>query len=315
MTTSFLRKLEQFPEVEPKSSVVTIGTFDGIHRGHQAILRRVRMAAAEKELRSVLVTFQPHPRMVVSPDNVPMLLTSIEEKEQFVPDFFDGQVLVLEFNKQLMNQTAEDFVKKVLVDRIGMSHLIVGYDHGLGKNRSGDTTQLRKMGAQWVFDVDVVEPVHYHGGPVSSSRIRTAMNEGRYAEAIELLGHEYAVYGTVERGIGLGHKLGYPTANIRYSHRKLLPPQGVYACWVLLDGEEKEGMLFIGQNHFNPVAGVTVEANLFDFDRDIYDEEVIVYPTQFIRPNQRFDSTEKLVAQIEEDKKNVLSILRKGVKP
>ena len=312
MTSEFVQSISAFPKAEPGTSVVTLGTFDGIHRGHQAILRRVTDIASETGLKPVLITFHPHPRVVVSPNAVPMLLTSIEEKEKFIPDFFDGSVLVLEFNRELMNLTAEEFVRKVLVEIVGVRHLVVGYDHALGKDRSGDIPELKRLGSQLGFDVEVVDPVHVGDAPVSSTRIRRAMGDGNYAEAISLLGHEYAISGTVERGIGLGRKLGYPTANVAYSLRKLLPPQGVYACWTELGQEEFPGMMFIGQNYFNPAARVTVEANLFDFDRDIYDQEIIVYPTAYVRPNRKFDGTDALVAQIGKDKKNILNILNQG---
>jgi riboflavin kinase / FMN adenylyltransferase len=312
LTTRFIHGLERFPKSDRGTTVVTIGTFDGIHRGHRAIFQRVRAVAEGKNLRPVLITFHPHPRMVVTPDNVPMLLTTIEEKGKFVPHFFDGSVLVLEFNKALMNLTAEEFVRQVLVDTVGVKHLVVGYDHGLGKNRSGTAGELRRLGEELDFEVEVVPPVEYNGTLISSTKIREAMTSGRYSQALELLGHDYAIYGTVERGIGLGRKLGYPTANVKYSHRKLLPPKGVYACWAQIGSEEKHGMMFIGQNHFNPVERLSVEANLFDFDRDIYDEEIMVYPTHFIRENQKFEDREGLIGQIRNDKKNVIEIIGKG---
>ncbi len=314
MTTGFIRGLTNYPAAQRGSTVVTIGTFDGIHLGHQAILRRVREVADETGLKPVLVTFHPHPRVVVSPNAVPMLLTSVEEKSKFVPHFFDGDVLVLEFNRELMNLTAEDFVNRVLVDTLGVKHLVVGYDHALGKDRRGNTDELRRLGVAKDFDVEVVGPIIHRGSAVSSTRIRKLMSAGPYRDALELLGHDYAIYGKVERGLGLGRKLGFPTANVNYSLRKLLPPEGVYACWVQIGKEEFDGMMFIGQNHFNPTAKLSVEANLFNFDRDIYDEEIVVYPTVFIRENQRFDSTDLLVEQIHSDKKNVLDIVQRGEK-
>ena len=311
MKTVFVHGLENLAPCGAGSTVVTVGTFDGIHRGHQAIFSRVREVAQSEKINPVLVTFHPHPRTVVTPDNVPMLLTTIEEKQRFVPCFFEGTVVVVKFDEALRNLSAEQFVKQALVDRIGVKRLIVGYDHGLGKNRDGNTATLERLGKELGFELEVVRPVIWNDAPISSTRIRQALAHGKYEFATEMLGHDYAIYGVVERGIGLGKKLGYPTANVKYSQWKLLPPEGVYACWVQLGKEERGGMMFVGQNHFNPVARLTVEANLFDFDRDIYDEEIIVYPTRYIRPNRRFASTESLAQQIQRDKKQVLEILEK----
>lgn len=311
MTATFVYDLAHYKSAVG-GVVATLGTFDGIHRGHQAIFSRVKEVSRESSLPAVLVTFDPHPRFVVSPQHAPLLLTTTPEKEEFIPAYFDGQVVVLPFTQELMNLSAEQFVKQVLLDRLGVKKLIVGYDHAFGKNRSGNTAELRRLAGIYGFEVEVVEPVLIDGTPVSSTRIRNAVVGGKYAEALSLLGHNYAIYGTVERGIGLGRKLGYPTANVAYSPMKLLPPEGVYACWVEVDGEDKCGMMFIGKNHFNPSGRVTVEANLFDFDRDIYDHEISVYPTHFVRPNQRFDSTADLVTQLEQDKFDVMRILSKG---
>ena len=314
MTVRFIRSLDDFSLKADRGTITTVGTFDGIHLGHQAIFRRVREESLRTGCESVLVTFHPHPKVVVSPDNIPMLLTTIEEKEKFVPDYFDGQVLVLEFNEQLMNMTAEDFVREILIDRIDTRKLIVGYDHAFGRGRSGNIDQLRKLGDNYGFEMEVVAPVIIDNEPVSSTRIRKAMIKNRYPEAIRLLGHEYAVSGRVERGISLGKKIGFPTANVSCSGRKLLPPEGVYACWIQIDNEEKNGMMFIGRNHFNPKARLTIEVNLFDFDRDIYDREIIVFPTTYVRENMKFASTDELVKQLNIDKNNIIEILNKGVK-
>jgi riboflavin kinase/FMN adenylyltransferase len=295
-------------------SVVTVGTFDGIHRGHQAIFSRVKEVAESEKLSPVLVTFHPHPRTVVSPEDVPMLLTTIEEKERFLPCFFEGTVLVIEFNQEFRNLSAGEFVRQILVDRLGVRKLVVGYDHHLGKDRSGTTKELARLGDEIGFEVEVVGPVIWNDAPISSTRVRKALTFGKYSFAVELLGHDYAIYGTVEKGIGLGQKIGYPTANVKYSDRKLLPPEGVYACWALIGEERKHGMMFVGQNHFNPEAKMSVEANLFEFDRDIYGEGIIVYPTHYIRDSEKFASKEDLVAQLVKDKEQVLEIHAKGEK-
>lgn len=311
MTTQFISGLENYQPIQGRQIVATLGTFDGIHLGHQELLSQVRVKAAEMGSDPLLITFHPHPKVVVSPGHYPMLLTTIEEKRKFVPDFFDGRVLVMQFNRELQKLSAEEFVR-IMVDKLGVSRLIVGYDHAFGRNRSGDTRELLELGHKYGFEVDIVDPVVVDGSPVSSTRIREAMKDNRFPEAVRLLGHEYAIFGTVERGIGLGRKLGYPTANVKFSHRKLLPPEGVYSCWAEIGQETKYGMMFIGRNHFNPIQKVTVEANLFDFDQDIYDQELIVYPIRFIRPNQRFDSKEALIDRITKDKEEVLKLIDKG---
>jgi len=311
LSVTFIRGLENYRPQSDRPTVATIGTFDGIHRGHQAILMRVGEVSQATGHDAVLVTFDPHPRVVLSPEQIPLLLTSIEEKEKFIPDFFSGTVLVLEFNEKLKDLSAEEFVKNIMVRTIGAKEMIVGYDHALGRNRGGNIDELRRLGELYGFGVEVVGPVMNQKMPISSSRIRRAMLENDYEEAMSLLGHDYAIYGTVEKGIGLGRRIGYPTANVRYSLRKLLPPEGVYVCWAQVAGETKCGMMFIGKNYFNPQKRVSVEAHLFNFDKEIYNEEIIVYPTRFVRSNKKFDSTAALVEQIKKDEKNILEIIEK----
>ncbi len=259
----------------------------------------------------MLVTFHPHPRVLVTPGDAPLLLTTIEEKERFIPDFFDGTVLVLDFDERLMNLKPVDFVKDILVDRIGTGKLIVGYDHAIGKNRSGSIAQLRELGQKFGYDIEVCPPVLMDGAAVSSSRIRRCLLQERFGEAVRLLGHEYAICGPIEKGIGLGKKLGYPTANVGYNQRKLLPPAGVYTCCAEINGDCHQGVMFIGHNHFNPEKRVSVEAHLFDFDEDIYNRVITVYPLHYIRKNRRFQSPEALVRQIRKDEQKALQILQK----
>jgi riboflavin kinase/FMN adenylyltransferase len=309
-----IRGFENFKPLSEVGAVATVGTFDGIHRGHQEIFRRVASESSRMGMEPVLITFHPHPRVVVTPENIPLLLTTIEEKEIFLKDFYAGQVLLLEFNDQLKQMTAEEFVKKILVDTVHARKMIVGYDHALGKNRSGDVVELTKLGQKYGFEVEVVGPIMDDSKPISSTRVRKALQENRLQEAIRLLGHGYAIAGNVERGIGLGHKIGYPTANVNYSARKLLPAEGVYSCWAQIGDTDFDGMMFIGRNHFNPQERISVEANLFDVDEDLYGQQMIVYPTHYIRENRRFESTDDLVRQIEHDKQEILRIIDKEKK-
>ncbi len=311
MSLQVIRGLENYTAPTDRGVVVTIGTFDGIHLGHQEILKQVAVATGESGYHPVLITFHPHPRVLVTPDDAPLLLTTLEEKERSLRQYFQGTMLVLDFNADLQNLSAREFVEKVLVNRLELKRLVVGYDHAFGKDRSGSIVELKELGKEFEFEVDVVAPVKVDGDCVSSTQIRWLLRRGMLDRALELLGHPLAIHGIVEKGIGLGRKLGYPTANVRYGPRKLLPTQGVYSCRVHVGHVKREGMLFIGRNHFNPEARITVETNLFDFNEDIYARELYVYPTHYIRPNRKFDSTDALVEQIKQDKREVLSIIEK----
>lgn len=311
MTVAFIEGLEQFRREQGLKLVATIGTFDGIHLGHQEILKAVCDEAKTAKQPALLITFDPHPKQVISPDSAPKLLTSLEEKRQFIPDFFGGQVLILNFNQQLREMTAERFVADILVERLGVARLVVGYDHALGRNRSGNISELTKLSKKYSLEVRIIGPVLADGQPVSSSRIRQAMQEDRYDEALAMLGHDYAIFGTVERGIGLGHKLGFPTANVAYDSLKQLPPEGIYSCRAVVENKEVRGMMFIGRNHFDPVERISVEANLFDFDQDLYGSKIAVYPGQLLRQNRKFDNTDDLTKQLLIDKKQVEEIFEK----
>lgn len=289
-------------------TVVTVGTFDGLHRGHQAILDRVTAESRRLGCEPIVITFHPHPRIVVSPENIPLLLTTREEKELLIPQFFEGRTVVLEFDDELRQLTADEFVKGILLDHFKARKVIVGYDHVFGRGRGGTIEKLNQLAAELGFEVEVVGLVTHNGEAVSSSRIRDLIAGNAFTKALDLLGHPFPILGTVERGLGLGRKLGYPTANVRYSVRKLLPAEGVYACTVTVDNDVHLGMMFIGRNHFNPQNRVTVEANLFDFDADIYDREIVVYPTRFVRENRRFPSTTELTRQIAHDKEMIQRI-------
>jgi riboflavin kinase/FMN adenylyltransferase len=269
------------------------------------------LKAKSLDLPPVAITFHPHPRVLVTPDDPPLLLTTTDEKVDILREHFDGSLVILEFNDRLRNTTADEFAKNTLVNRFGIKALVVGYDHSFGRNRSGNIDNLRRIGKRENFEVEVVEAVTYEDSPISSSRIRRAFNAGDWESAVKMLGHPYIIQGKVVKGLGRGKSLGWPTVNLEWESRKLLPPQGVYSCEASVNGDRYRGMMFLGVNMLNPEKSVSVEANLFDFDRDIYGSEVTLFPRHFVRPNRKFDSAEELTRQIGKDKEKILKLLNK----
>jgi riboflavin kinase/FMN adenylyltransferase len=295
-----------------KPITATIGTFDGIHLGHQAILARLMQAASDNDTDVMAITFEPHPRVLVTPDSPPPLLTVWHEKVRLFERYMSGKLLVLNFSNELMQLNAEEFTRRILIDKINIKRLIVGYDHAFGRNRSGTINDLMALGKKYSFELEMVNPVIVDGKPISSSRIRRLISDNQFPLAVEMLGHSYSIIGNVIRGIGLGRKLGYPTANLKISPRKLLPPEGVYSCSVDINKILYSGMMFVGVNHFNPQAGLSVEVNVFDFEDDIYDLDIACCPERFIRGSMPFEKTSDLSAQLKKDKENILRIKSEG---
>ncbi|MBI1966822.1 MAG: bifunctional riboflavin kinase/FMN adenylyltransferase, partial [Gemmatimonadetes bacterium] len=224
-------------------TIVTVGTFDGIHRGHQAVLAEITRRARARGLASLLVTFEPHPLEIVNPAAAPKLLTTTAEKREILGALALDRVEVVPFTRELSQLTPEEFVRQVLRAQFGMQELVLGYDHGFGRGRSGDVETLRRLGTTDGFGVDLVDAVRDDGGgqPISSTLIRAAVAHGNLAAAARCLGRPYSVQGVVERGAGRGRSIGVPTINLAPPDpRKLLPPDGVYAVWVILPGEGKE---------------------------------------------------------------------------
>jgi len=289
--------------------VATLGTFDGFHLGHRSIFNALGRQAHNLGLPQVAITFHPHPRVIVTPDSPPLLLTTPEEKIEILRDRFDGSLVLLRFDENLREMSAEQFAEDVLVGRFGIRALVVGFNHSFGHNRTGTADQLHKIGEQRGFGVEVVGPVKYKDTPISSSRIRRAIHDGEWEDAVAMLGHPYPIHGVVTRGLGQGRKMGWPTINLEWEKRKLLPKEGVYSCTASVNGDSYKGMMFIGVNMLNPENTVSVEANLFDFDRSVYEKEATLYPRHFVRPNARFDSADLLAAQIARDKRKILDLL------
>jgi len=286
-----------------RATVVAVGTFDGVHRGHRDVLDRLAARATQRGLRSVLVTFEPHPLEVVNPSAAPLLLTVGEEKREVLAESGIDYLAVVPFTPSLARYSAEDFVTHVLRERFRMAHLLMGHDHGFGRNREGDVEVLQALGARDGFRVEVVPPVSLGDGrPISSTAIRRAIAGGDLERAAFGLGRPYAMGGRVVPGASRGRGLGFPTINLAPpSPRKLLPPQGVYAVRVQTPGGAYGGMLNLGPRPTFGDSAVSIEAHLFDATGDWYGAWVRVDFIARLRDTVRFESPQALMEQLRRD--------------
>jgi len=285
-----------------RGTVVTVGTFDGVHRGHWEVLADLRRRADQLDMPAVLVTFHPHPLRVVRPDHAPRLLTTPIEKKEILAESGLDYAVFLPFTEALRTYSPERFVQDILIDRLRMRHLVIGYDHGFGRGRSGDADTLREIGTALGFDVDVVGALRTDGTPVSSSRIRQSLLDGHVLEAAEALGRPYSLRGPVVRGDGRGRSLGFATANIHVpDDEKLLPREGVYAVTANLRRGTFRGVLHLGPRPMFQGSPPTIELHILDFDHDIYGEEVRVDFCARLRDIHRFATIEDLIVAIGDD--------------
>jgi riboflavin kinase / FMN adenylyltransferase len=294
----------------PNGSTVTVGSFDGVHLGHQAVLREIDRRARAAGRASVLVTFDPHPLEVVNPGAAPPLLTTGPERLEVLALSPLDYVLLVRFDRHLAGLTPEQFVQEVLLERCSLRELVIGHDHGFGRARSGDVATLRRLGASHGFEVDVVPPVDFGGQHVSSSRIRRAVAGGDLATAGAMLGRRYGVVGPVGEGERRGRLLGVPTINLfELSPRKLLPPDGVYAVRVEWRGGSAGGMMNQGPRPTFQDGRRILEAHIFDFEGDLYGEWVRIEWIERLRDIQRFGSVEQLKQQLERDRARAVAAL------
>ncbi|HUF76693.1 MAG TPA: bifunctional riboflavin kinase/FAD synthetase [Longimicrobiales bacterium] len=285
-----------------RGTVVTVGTFDGVHLGHWSVLQEIGRRAAAAGRRSVLVTFDPHPLRIIRPEHAPALLTTPLEKKEILAESGLDWAVFLSFTKELSRYEPRRFVEEVLVERLGVEELVIGYDHGFGRNRSGDSDTLVAIGAELGFGVDVVAPVRVGGSTVSSSRVRTAIVQRDMQEARVCLGRPYSIRGIVVKGEGRGRGLGFPTANLRVAEGdKLIPPQGIYAVRAVLRSGTYVGALHLGPRPTFKGSPPTIELHVLDFDGDIYGEEVRVDFIAYLREVLPFASVGALVAQMKDD--------------
>ena len=307
-----MRVYNDIPEFQPKGkAIVTSGTFDGVHIGHQKILKTLQEIASQTGGETVLITFWPHPRLVLDPiDDKIKLLTLFEEKARVLARYGLDHLVKIPFTREFSELSSTEFIEKILVDGLGTETLVIGYDHKFGKNREGSFESLKANSAQWGFSIKEIPRQDIEKVGVSSSRIRQALAAGDIHISNKYLGYEYCLNGEVVPGDKLGRKLGYPTANIHIaSDLKLIPAGGIYAIRVIHDGQNYDGMLNIGTRPTVGGSKRTIEAHIFDFDKDIYGDEIRIQLVKRIRFEQKFASLDLLKAQLTEDKKMAQKIL------
>lgn len=286
-----------------RRTTVTVGTFDGVHLGHQEVLREIVRRAQAADRASVLVTFEPHPLEIVAPERAPRLLTTSEEKLELWPLFDLDYVHVLPFTPELREMSPGRFVREVLVDRLRVGELVIGYDHGFGKDRKGDVDTLRGLAEELGFAVDVVGPVALGAEAVSSTAVRRAVETGDLEAAARGLGRPYSVLGRVSRGAGRGRELGFPTANLVPGRRKCLPPSGVYAVRAEVDGLEWPAMANLGPRPTFGDSRAGLEIHLLDWPgEELYGARLHVEFVERLRSVRRFAGPGELAAQLVEDR-------------
>ena len=295
------RSLNEFQTL--KNAVVTSGTFDGVHIGHQKIISMLMKTATEKAGETVLITFWPHPRLIVSPVNQDIrLLTTLDEKIELLEQLGIDHLLVLPFTRELSELSSEKYVEDILISAIGTKTLVLGYDHRFGKNREGGFDYLKENSERFGLDLVEIPRQEIDQMTISSTKIREALKNGDVTTAKDLLGRNYCFEGLVKKGRQLGRSIGFPTANVHVSKKyKLIPAKGVYAVRVKLRGNWLHGVMNIGERPTVEGTGITQEVHILDFDDDIYGETLKVELRQFLREERKFDSLNDLINQINKD--------------
>jgi len=301
--------IEQFKGA--KNSAVTIGTFDGVHLGHQKIIQQLKEGAEAIKGESVILTFYPHPRMVLFPDDEDLkLLNTEEEKKELLEKFGVEHLIVHPFTKKFSRITYTEYVRDILVNKLKTKKLIIGYNHHFGRNREGTFLKLKSLAPIYKFELERIPAQVLNKVEISSTKIRKALESGDIKTANKFLGYEYSIKGKVVKGKGLGKELGYPTANIQIDDKhKLVPADGIYAVTTEVENKIYNGMMSIG---FNPTVNgekKTIEVNIFDFDKEIYGENIRIFFRQKLRDEKKFENMEALKKAIDGDKEKSLKIL------
>ena len=303
------RSINQFPD--NINTVITIGTFDGMHKGHQYILKRLNEIALNKSLISVLLTFSPHPRHVLFPDNQDLkLLNTLDEKMDILRKSGLKSLIIHEFTKEFSRKKSVNFIRDILVNRLNMKYMLIGHDHHFGRNREGSYSELKEFSDIYSFNLEEIQAQQYNSITISSTKIRKALLDKDIDKATNFLGYSYMFSGIVIHGSKLGRKIGFPTANILLQDQnKLLPADGVYAVSINVSKENYFGMLNIGLRPTLESKGRQVEVHIFDFVKNIYNKKISVTIIRFIRDEKIFQDLESLKSQLIIDRKNCKKIL------
>ncbi|MBO9582786.1 MAG: bifunctional riboflavin kinase/FAD synthetase [Flavobacterium sp.] len=298
-----------------KKTILTLGTFDGVHIGHKKILERITQHTENGKYESLVLTFFPHPRMVLQEKSEIRLLNTINEKIKLLEATGIENLVVHPFNESFSRLTAEEFVRTILVEKFQIQKIIIGHDHRFGRNRTANIDDLIAFGIEYGFEVEQISAEEIQDVSVSSTKIRKALNEGNMALANEYLGYNYFLNGTVVKGKQLGRTIGFPTANIHIEEDyKLIPKIGVYVVKATVNEETIFGMMNIG---FNPTVNgekQTIEVHLFNFNKDIYDQNIQVSLLHYIREEQKFSSVDALKVQLDQDKIDSLAFINSSLK-
>ncbi|GAB1857851.1 bifunctional riboflavin kinase/FAD synthetase [Flavobacteriaceae bacterium MHTCC 0001] len=302
-------KIESYTSKAP--SVVTIGTFDGVHIGHQKIINRLIAISNAEKLNSIILTFFPHPRMVLQKDADIKLINTIDERSKILKHLGLDYLVIKKFTKSFSRLSAEEFVKDILVNQLNAKKIIIGYDHRFGRNRNADIKDLIKYGKQFGFEVEEISAQDIDEVAVSSTKIRKALLDGKIATANSYLGYPFMLTGTVVKGKGLGKTLHYPTANINVDENyKLIPKYGAYVVRSVIDDITVFGMMNIGVNPTLNGEKEVIEVHFFDFNASIYGKHLQVDIIERIRDEQKFESIDALKAQLEKDKLFSLNVIK-----
>ena len=291
------------------NAVATIGTFDGVHFGHQKIINRLCELAKATGGESVILTFFPHPRLIIDPENQDLkMINTIEEKAEILADLGVDHLIITPFTRDFSNLSPAEYIKNILVDTIGIKQLIVGYDHRFGKDRSGGMTDLVAFSGPYQYEIEEIKEQDINDVAVSSTKIRKSLLEGQVGLAAKYLGYNFSLYGPVIKGDKIGRTIGFPTANIFIEQPyKLIPSDGIYAVTVEMENETYKGMAYIGQRP--TINGMTrnIEVNIFDFNKEIYGQYIKMNFMEFLRYDVKFTGLEALKVQLQKDKEDTLA--------